>query len=308
MSSLGDFLNVMYKKRELEYEATMNQSKADVAGAQAIGKGISNIGGAIGSIGQGIGGVMQKTNTDQIATRLAAEQGVTLQGGGIMGGAATEFDLRQKMGQLGANEMTPYQKMMAQQGQDRTEIMARAEQRRYEEYLDKKGDAYGKQASKTYTDSVANADAYQNQSAANMAKLHTAETPEVFETLARHQRSLNLGAAKAGVPEKDLVQVPSEFIPMQNRASYGLYQEEQRFGQGTSNPASMSQARTAAEASQAPRYGTQAGELRPPTMSHGVNIPPGAIPAPGFPGKPGATSTMNGKKYVWDGNFFVPRE
>ena len=34
MSSLGDFLNVMYKKRELEYEAALNQSKADVEGAR----------------------------------------------------------------------------------------------------------------------------------------------------------------------------------------------------------------------------------------------------------------------------------
>jgi hypothetical protein len=292
MSSLGEFLNVMYKKRELEYQAKVDQAEADVAGAKAIGEGISSFGSAIGSIGTGIGGYMDKTSKDTIATSLAAEQGVNL-AGGRPGSAMTEFDLRQKMGQLGANAMTPYQeaqlgiaKQNSATSAGRLDLEVGAANERRHNYLTKQAETAKKASSKSFTDTVNDTNAYLKETQANMAKLYDADTPEAFANARDYQISLNQGATKVGVDQSQIKKVPTEFIPKHTGydplpPSYQRYPE--------------------------PTYAPGIGVVNPRTT--GVQAPPqGSIPAPNFNRPVGTQTQMGGKNYKYDGNFFVPIE
>jgi hypothetical protein len=293
----------MYKKRELEYKAKLAQSEADVKGAEAIGKGISSIGSAVGAIGSGIGGYMQQSALDKSAMAIGQEEGHPLTSTGF--GASRELDQRIAAGQFKDTSMNDYQR-------SRIDLAIEAENRRRQEGLDRRADAAGRSATKSYTDTVANSQAYQADSAANMAKLYDADTPEAFGVARQRQISLNQGAAKAGIGD-DVIsnyQVPSDFIPKSNRASYDLYKYQQQFRQGTTNPAEMRQRVEAAETAGAPGFGTGAGQLRPPTYASGLEgfKPPGAIAAPGYPGQVGDTGKIGGKPYKYDGNFWVPTQ
>lgn len=285
MSSLGDFLNVMYKKRELEYTAALEQSKADVAGAEAIGKGIGSIGSAIGDIGKsavsGIGSYMQQTQGNELANQLGPQQF----GQNWLGGGTRELDLRQQMGQMTSQQnqqMTPYQTAQVNQSQQRYNLDVQDLNRRIQADKDRASVAANKDASQTYTKGKADTLAYQKDTAANMPRLYSADTPELFNTYRDHQIAINQGARKAGIDESLLKQVPNEFIP--KSTSDELPIDYQRY------PTT-------------PVYSPGAGFIQQGT----TGVPSGAIPVgPGFTGQRGDTATYNGKPYIFDGNFMVP--
>lgn len=332
-SSLGAFLETMYKKRELEYKAKLAQSEADVAGAQAIGSAIGSVGKAVGSIGSGIGDYMQSQGLDpQTQRQDAAARGVLDEYMGVSGvpraqavdpsqqgpadiarnrGAALELQMRDKAGMFQNNQMTPYQA-------NRLDLAVQVENRRRQERLDRVSDASTRGATKAYTDTVANTTAYQNNSAANMAKLYDADTPEAFNAARTQQISLNQGASKAGISD-DVVsnyQVPSEFIPKPNRPAHEYYKYQQQFSKGTTVPDEMARRRQAAAAQGQTEagdptisFGTGPNQIRPPTYQSGLEgfKPPGAVADPVFRGNVGDTGKIGGKPYKWNGNFWVPQ-
>ena len=307
-SSLGAFLETMYKKRELEYKAAYNQYEADVAGAKALGEGFSQfgegIGGALGSYMKG----QQYSQGESIANKLGGQAF----GQGWLGGGTQEMALRQKMGQFDSSgQFTPYQQAQQELGNRRLEETIRHNEAMENASNEAKSRAAAQNQSKKFSESVADMDSYQAQTTENMTKLYQAETPEVFDTHRKRQISLNEGAMARGISQDRLQFVPSEFIPPKQRKAYEFYQYQQQFPQGTTNPAEMSRRREAAEMESstdlgqpAVSYGTGPGQARPPTYSTG--IPAGAVADPNFRGPRG--STANNGAMVWNGQFWVPRQ
>lgn len=308
-SGLGDFLKVMYQKRELEYTAALNKYKAEVEGAKSLGEGI----GALGQgISKGIGGYMDQSVTNKVGAQAFGDQ--------WMGGGTRELDVRSKIAEMSrGTEMTPYQQSQAELGNQRLEAyIARTEAMQNQE-KEAKSRAAEANESKKFKERVGDMDSYQAKSDENMTKLYAADNPEVFETHRRRQVSLNEGAMASGISPDRLVQVPSDFIPPKQRKAYEFYQYQQQFGQGTTNPQEMARRREAAttegsvdvptaggDVIQQPAvsYGTGPGQQRPPTMSTG--IPPGSVSDPNFRGPKG--STANNGNMIWNGQFWVPRQ
>lgn len=269
-SSLGSFLDAMYKKRELEYKAGLAQSEADLAGAKAWGQAFSNIGSAVGSAVGGLGGYMQQSQADKSAMSVAQDMGHPLSTTGF--GAEHELQQRMAAGQFKDTSMTPYQTSMV-------DLRIAQENRARLEGKQKIADAATANQSKQFTQTANDSASYFHNSAANMDKLLDADTPEKFSLLQKNQKALNIAGMKAGVPEDQLYTVPNEFVPKSTEPIGPGYQRYPSPSHGPSiayNPTS-------------------------------TGIPAGAIPVPGLTGKPGEhTATYNGKPYVWDGNFMVP--
>ena len=228
---------------------------------------------------------MGKVQTDQIATQLASESGQPLTASkGMLGGAATEFGLRQKMGQLGANAMTPYQEAqlgISQQNANTASGNLESLRRARQAQMDKDAATANKNATKPYLDHINDTLAYQKDAKASYHKLLDAKTPEEFETHKEYLTAINESAFKRGIREEKLQAIPQSFVPP----------SEEPLPAGIERYPSKSV------------YSPGAGFIQ----QRGTGIPAGAIPVPKLEGQPaGVTGKYNGRPYIWDGNFMVP--
>jgi len=324
-TSLGTFLETMYKKRALEYEAAYNNYKAKVAGAEAIGQGIGAVGKGIGStLGTYVGAMQQRGQTEErgnIAGGIFRQEGINPVAT-TPSGLSQEFDMRAQLQKSqGQQGLTPYQQLLARQNDRRYDFdVSQANQRR-QDALQQQATTANAQTTKSYQENLANINANLADTTNNMSKLYGAKTQEEFDQLARNQRTLNIAGAKLGIPPEELAQIPDKWIPPENYPAFKLYQAEDQmrnqFRQGTSRPEDIAEATRRYTQSQAAveqtgatpstaRYGQGPGFISPPSYSSGVVKPPGAIAVPNFTGQKGDRAPFNGKMYEYDGIYMVP--
>jgi hypothetical protein len=315
---LGQFMDTMLKKRQLEYEAAYNRYKADVAGAESIGKGITSIGTAVGAIGQGIGGYMKQSALDKSAIAIGQEEGVPLTSTGF--GAADELKQRMAAGQFKGNEgMTPYQQSQTDIGWARV----RNEVQRINDARDKQNEATSAAARRQQSDSMTKMQndiaSYYAQTTENTHKMWNADNPQDFATYAQRQKELNIVGRKAGVPEDQLQWVPDKYVPPSEQPAYNYFKAKEAFAQGRSRPGDIGEASQRYQASRAAseegeeapavEYGYAPGQIRPPSFTRypaGQEPPPGAVPVgPGFNQPKGFKARYNGKDYIFDGGDWL---